>query len=671
MSCFHLRRGRRRRRPNGGGSNASALVMLPFLLLLSGLALVNGDSNALDVNALATGRDDPSSHSLFNLRRGSGGTADVSTAMRVLSSSRRLKGKHAADADADDEETAGAKDSDDKKEVAKKGGKDAKDDTDADANDKAEDNDKTGEKDTATAADDKADTDGGQPAQDDLPPANPPPRTDESPCVGATTCADCRDVAKSVADVTQMKSTCAWTSGICSEVVMVSGSGREVDDFDCDGAGGGPGGIGPGGQEQQVLHDQDQDGVGSTSKAASSSSSKYADGDDYYDDYDSGSGVGGILFMMAFFAGMFYYAKTKLLIPGGGLDALARGRSFASGGGADGDDDASTLMGLTWATGLTSRSGGDGRNAEMVPLSAATDDDEWGWEDGGGGGGDIEQQSRAEHLARVKEEEDLHTALAMSLSDPSNNKSIGGTGSGSGAKSKTSLTRGGSSNSGPKGRSKRGAGRGSAGSRPQRSGSGSVSASGGSGFSRSHSGGSAGSGVRQSVQSEAVPSSPTMGAQKNHTRGSSASSASAAPSVAAAAAATAKQAPVPGSAEDIAELLAASRPSYVPESNYISSLSKPKVPPPKKKVEKKKSTEEDDIFASMGLSSAPKFASSSSSSSARPPVRKAAAASTRPTSSSTTAAAATAKTTSLAATSEDMGDADWDEDSDLDDLLDD
>ena len=63
-----------------------------------------------------------------------------------------------------------------------------------------------------------------------------------------------------------------------------------------------------------------------------------------------------------------------------------------------------------------------------------------GWEDGGG---DIEQQSRAEHLARVKEEEDLHTALAMSLSDPSNSttsgtgsRNAGGSGSGSGAKSK-------------------------------------------------------------------------------------------------------------------------------------------------------------------------------------------------------------------------------------------
>lgn len=645
--------------------------MLPFLLLLSGLILVRGDGNALDLNAVRAGDDlDASSH-LSNLR-GSGGmsTAADATARGALSSRRRLKGKHAADADAE----AGAEDAkdDDEKKAGKKAAKGATDDSDA--AEKADADDKAGGKDTTAA--DKADA--GGPAKDDLPPANPPPRADESPCVGATTCSDCRDVARSVADVTQMRSTCAWTSGICSEIAMVSGSGREVDDFDCDGAGGNAGGGGPGpegqGEQQQVLHDQDQDGVGSTASAskAASSSSKYADGDDYYDDYDSGSGVGGILFMMAFFAGMFYYAKTKLLIPGGGLDALARGRSFASGGGADGDDDASTLMGLTWATGLTSRSGGDGRNAEMVPLSAATDDDEWGWEDGGGGG-DIEQQSRAEHLARVKEEEDLHTALAMSLSDPSNNKSIGGTDSGSGAKSKTALPRGGSSNSGPKGRSKRGAGRGSAGSRPQRSGSGSASTSGGSGFSRSHSGGSTGSGVRQSVQSEAVPSSPTMGAQKNHTRGNSASSASAAPAVAAAAA-TAKKAPVPGSAEDIAELLAASRPSYVPESNYISSLSKPKAPPPKKKAEKKKSSEEDDIFASMGLSSAPKFASSSSSS-ARPPVRKAAAATaapTRPTTSSpAAAAAATAKAASLAATSEDMGDADWDEDSDLDDLLDD
>ena len=98
------------------------------------------------------------------------------------------------------------------------------------------------------------------------------------------------------------------------------------------------------------------------------------------------------------------YARTKLLVPGGGLDALARGR-FATGGG--GDDDGSMLMGLAGATGLTWRNGRDGRNGKIVPLSAATDDDEWGWENGGG---DIEQQSRAEHLARVKEEEDLHTA---------------------------------------------------------------------------------------------------------------------------------------------------------------------------------------------------------------------------------------------------------------------
>jgi hypothetical protein len=633
---------------------------LLLLLLASGPSLANGDVAApLEFES-----------SRLRLRGGgapAGGAADLIDAsspsslpvavpvLRVVSpslvsSARRLKGKHATDADADaDDEARDANGTDDEEaeaaEEAKGGAKDEPG-ADADANANAEGNDASAQE--SGGRDEDGET-AGAAAEDGQRPANDPsPRTGESPCAGAATCSDCRGAARSVADATQMKSTCAWSSGTCSETVMVSGSGREVDDFDCDGTGDGA------------------DGSASTATAATaataaaSSSSKYADGDDYYDEYDSGSGAGGILFMMAFFAGMFYYAKTKLLVPGGGLDALARGRGFASGG--DGDDDASTLMGLTWATGLTSRSGGDGRNAEMVPLSAATDDDEWGWEDGGGG--DVEQQSRAEHMARVKEEEDLHTALAMSLSDPSNNKSMGGNGSGTAPKA--ALARGGS-NAGAKGRAKRAGGRGVAGSRPQRSGSGSGGAG---GFPRSHSGGSTGSGVRQSVQSKARPSSPTMGAMKHTT--SSTCSASAASTNPAAAAAAPKTAPVPGSAEDIAELLAASRPSYVPESNYISSLSKPKAPPTKKKVEKKKPAEEDDIFASMGLSSAPKFGSSSSSS-ARPPAQKAAAAksTSRPTALTPSSAAGLAKTTSLKATSEELGDADWDEDSDLDDLLDD
>jgi len=414
--------------------------------------------------------------------RGDGDTAESTKLVHAdvhAVPSRRLKGKHAADGgddETDDAKGGEAKDNDD-------GGNDDEKAKGVTKKVKTDEKDDEGSADPTTnteAGQDTEDAAGGR-AQDDLPPANPPPRTDESPCVGAATCAECHEVAKSVADVTQMRSTCAWTSGICSEIVMVSGSGREVDDFDCGGTGGGgAGGAGTGSemeQQQEVLHNQDgvDAAAASAAKAATSSSSsnnrsssKFADGDDYYDEYDSGSGIGGILFMMAFFAGMFYYAKTKLLVPGGGLDALARGR-FASGGGADGDDDASTLMGLTWATGLTSRSGGggDGRNAEMVPLSAATDDDEWGWEDGGGGGGDIEQQSRAEHMARVKEEEDLHTALAMSLSDPSNSTGRNAGGSGSGTKTKA--------------RSKRGGGRGAAAaSRPQRSGSGSGSGSGSS-----------------------------------------------------------------------------------------------------------------------------------------------------------------------------------------------
>ena len=80
-----------------------------------------------------------------------------------------------------------------------------------------------------------------------------------------------------------------------------------------------------------------------------------------------------------------------------------------------------------------------------------------------------------------------------------------------------------------------------------------------------------------------------------------------------------------------------------------------------------------------------KRSASSSSSSARPtPARKAATSttsastsassgrpSTRASTSTAASSAGAAMTTSLAATSEEMGDADWDEDSDLDDLLDD
>ena len=615
---------------------------MPLLLFLAGLSIADGDTSpssssvwkAAAARAIPIPADGGPIHPAGGIGtlRGAESEFESTGLVRI----RRLKGKHAAEDEAGGDGEGAAEN--------------------AGANDE-----KGGEQETNAEAGQDTTADGGQGqgGQDDLPPANPPPPSDESPCVGATACAACREMARSVADVTNLRSTCAWTSGICSEVAVVGGQGGgEVDDFECEGdpagAGGAGAGAGAGGEE-----DQQQQALPASKFAAAS------DGDDaYYDGgYDSGGSIGGILFMMAFFAGMFHYARTKLLVPGGGLDALARGR-FATGGG---DDDASTLMGLTWATGLTSRSGGGSGNAEMVPLSAATDDDEWGWEDGGG---DIEQQSRAEHLARVKEEEDLHTALAMSLSDPSNSttsgtgsRNAGGSGSGSGAKSKA--------------RSKRGGGR------PQRSGSG--SGRGGTGFSRSHSGGSTGSGVpvRQAVQSEAVPSasSPTLSSKK-HVGSGGTSMASSSVSTSTAPAPAAKNGPIPGSAEDIAELLAASRPSYVPESNYISSLSKPKAPPPKKKAgKKKKPAEEDDIFASMGLSSAPKFASSSSSSSqARPaPARKAAATST--TSASTSASssrpstaasvAGAAKTTSLAATSEEMGDADWDEDSDLDDLLDD
>ena len=99
------------------------------------------------------------------------------------------------------------------------------------------------------------------------------------------------------------------------------------------------------------------------------------------------------------------YARTKLLVPGGGLDALARGR-FATGGG--GDDDGSTLMGLAGATGHTSRNGRDGRNGKIVPLSAYRPPPTTTSGDGRTEG--AASSSRAEHRARVKEEEDLHTA---------------------------------------------------------------------------------------------------------------------------------------------------------------------------------------------------------------------------------------------------------------------
>mmetsp|Transcript_30203 Transcript_30203/g.45574 ORF Transcript_30203/g.45574 Transcript_30203/m.45574 type:complete len:265 (-) Transcript_30203:715-1509(-) len=143
---------------------------------------------------------------------------------------------------------------------------------------------------------------------------------------------------------------------------------------------------------------------------------------------------------------------------------------------------------------------------------------------------------------------------------------------------------------------------------------------------------------------------------------------------------------VPDNSNDIEALLESTRPSHVPKSSYITSFSKktPTPAPARKKEEKKKAKEdEDDIFASMGLSNFP--SSTTNKPKSTPPssgsgwgggtsaVRKAAAA-TAAAPQITAAATPSAPRPSLHDASDDLAEDEgstWDDDSDLDDLLDD
>uniref|UniRef100_A0A7S1ZW10 Uncharacterized protein n=1 Tax=Trieres chinensis TaxID=1514140 RepID=A0A7S1ZW10_TRICV len=271
------------------------------------------------------------------------------------------------------------------------------------------------------------------------------------------------------------------------------------------------------------------------------------------------------------------------------------------------DDDFS--FAVTAATGSSGVNGGEPYNQETVPLSSATED-EWGWEDGGG---DVEMATGANN--RLKEEDDLQMAMALSISE-SQSKSTPL----SAMQPKNVISTKTKSTSSPVGISS----------------SGTSSAAVGIGV---------GTGAGSSRFSVASTSAPTP-----------------APAPA--------PAPAVSRPDDFATLLAESRPNHVPSSQYITSFSKKTKPPVPQKVEKK--TAEDDIFASMGLSAKPKFSTNTVPTSSR----FGAATSTSGWRSTLGAGSSSNVTSSLAAAAEVNADdldtgSNWDDDNDLDDLLDD